>query len=45
MVREKYPRIYIIVYKCCSKERFMNENKQRAKDEKREKIISKIEDV
>ena len=45
MVREKYPEHYIRFFLCCRKDRWVRENTQRAKNEKNEYMIAKIEDL
>ena len=45
MIREKFPRLYIWIFLCCRKDRWVRENIQRAKKEKNESMIAKIEDV
>lgn len=45
MVRDKYPKIYIYIFLCCRKDRWVRENIQRAKNEKNEYMIAKIEDI
>ena len=45
MIREKYPKLYIYFFLCCRKDRWIRENTQRAKKEKNESMIAKIEDV
>ena len=45
MIREKYPKIYIYFFLCCRKDKWIRENVQRAKNEKNEYMIAKIEDV
>uniref|UniRef100_A0A7S3JBG8 Uncharacterized protein n=1 Tax=Euplotes harpa TaxID=151035 RepID=A0A7S3JBG8_9SPIT len=45
MIRDKYPKLYIYVFLCCRKDRWIRENVQRAKNKKNEEIIAKIEDV
>lgn len=44
-IREKYPKLYIVLFLCCWKDLLMKEKYAIAKNEKREKIISKIEDI
>jgi len=44
-IREKYPKLYIIFFLCCRKDLLMKERYAIAKNEKWEKIISKIEDI
>lgn len=45
MVRDKYPKLYIYFFLCCRKDRWVRENIQRAKNEKNEYMIAKIEDI
>jgi hypothetical protein len=45
MIREKYPKKFIYFCLCCRKDRWLRESVQRAKNEKREQLISKIEDI
>ena len=45
MIREKYPKYYIYIFLCCRKDRWVRENIQRAKNEKNEYMIAKIEDI
>jgi hypothetical protein len=44
-VRDKYPRLYIYIFLCCRKDRWVRENIQRAKNEKNESMIAKVEDI
>jgi hypothetical protein len=44
-IREKYPKLYIALFLCCWKDLLMKERMNICKNEKWEKIISKIEDV
>ena len=45
MIRERYQKLYICLFMCCRKDRWLRENIRRAKEEKREGIISKIEEI
>ena len=44
-IRERYIKIYVILFMCCRKDKLEIENARRAKEEKRENIIAKIEEI
>lgn len=45
MIKQNYPRTYVVVFLCCRKDKLIKDEAKLARDAKRETIIEKIEDI
>jgi hypothetical protein len=45
MIKQNYPRTYIVIFLCCRKDKLSKDEAKLARDAKRETIIEKIEDI